>query len=325
MSDFLLLCIILLLLLTLLVTLVGFALYSGLGYKITVRTGSPPIRNITFAYKFKQGPYKNCGVLFTESCSIGPKLHSIGVFYDDPKQVAPEKCRFAVGSILCHGEEKPSEELIQLYQKYGYKIFSFPEISTAVTTTFPFTTFLSIFLAVRWVYGALAAYIEERKLCAHPFLEIYYGEQIHYMCPLSQQSDFYVPEAKEIESKPNYEQDVDAGHESAGDTGSLSDTASLNRAEPSDNRESSVTPAVMQSTETPPSIPVSSDLEEENHPSEHSCSESGGSSSSFEELDLEVNEGKKSEAVASDDSIQEADPSNEMKEDKEVIQKENEE
>ncbi|XP_043932287.1 testis-expressed protein 264 [Protopterus annectens] len=164
MPELLLLCIILLLLLILLVTLMGFALYSGLGAKITVGTGSPPIRNITLAYKFKQGPYKNCGALFTESCSIGPKLRSIGVFYDDPKQVAPEKCRYIVGSILCEGEEKPSDELIQLYQKFGYKIFSFPEISVAVTTTFPFTTFLSIFLAVRWVYGALAAYIEVGNL-----------------------------------------------------------------------------------------------------------------------------------------------------------------
>lgn len=42
---------------------------------------------------------------------------------------------------------------------------------------------------------------QERKLCAHPRLEIYQQDQIYFMCPLARQGDFYVPEMKETERK----------------------------------------------------------------------------------------------------------------------------
>lgn len=42
---------------------------------------------------------------------------------------------------------------------------------------------------------------KERKLCAHPRLEIYQQDQIYFMCPLARQGDFYVPEMKETERK----------------------------------------------------------------------------------------------------------------------------
>lgn len=54
---------------------------------VTVRTGPAPLKKITFAYKFQQGPYKSYRQLFRESLGIGPKLSCIGVFYDDPKKV----------------------------------------------------------------------------------------------------------------------------------------------------------------------------------------------------------------------------------------------
>ncbi|KAG8549549.1 hypothetical protein GDO81_020881 [Engystomops pustulosus] len=40
--------------------------------------------------------------------------------------------------------------------------------------------------------------MKERKLCAHPYVEIYKGDKIIFMCPLSRQDDFYVPEMKEL-------------------------------------------------------------------------------------------------------------------------------
>ena len=42
---------------------------------------------------------------------------------------------------------------------------------------------------------------KERKLCAHPRLEIYQQDQIYFMCPLARQGDFYVPEVKETERR----------------------------------------------------------------------------------------------------------------------------
>ena len=39
------------------------------------------------------------------------------------------------------------------------------------------------------------------KLCAHPFLEIYRQDVIHYMSPLARQGDFYVPEVRQVEMR----------------------------------------------------------------------------------------------------------------------------
>lgn len=45
-------------------------------------------------------------------------------------------------------------------------------------------------------------FVQDRKLCAHPYLEIYKGDLIYYMSPLARQSDFYVPEVQAAERKP---------------------------------------------------------------------------------------------------------------------------
>ncbi len=71
-----------------LLTLFGVLLYSGLITKITVGAGKPPIENVTIAYKFGRGPYKNTGELFTEVTSIAPQQRCIGIYYDDPQQVS---------------------------------------------------------------------------------------------------------------------------------------------------------------------------------------------------------------------------------------------
>ncbi|XP_047909757.2 testis-expressed protein 264 isoform X1 [Anser cygnoides] len=201
MSDWVLLGLIGVLVVLLLLTVFGFAVYSGLFTEVVVSAGSPPIGSITLAYKFRVGPYGESGQLFTDGCSISSKLCSIGVYYDNPHTVSPEKCRFAIGRILSEGDAKPTEEQIRQFQKYGFKIFSFPTPSHVVMASFPFTTPLSIHLAVNRVHPALDTYIKERKLCAHPRLEIYKEDRIYFVCPLARQGDFYVPEMKELERK----------------------------------------------------------------------------------------------------------------------------
>ncbi|KAM9592437.1 testis-expressed protein 264 isoform 1-T1 [Trichechus inunguis] len=278
MSDLLLLGLIGALTLLLLLTLLAFAGYSGLLAEVAVSAGSPPIRNITVAYKFHKGSYGETGHLFTESCSISPKLRSVAVYYDNPHMVYPEKCRCAVGSILSEGEESPSPELIHLYQKFGFKVFSFPAPSHVVTATFPYTTPLSIWLATRRVHPALDAYIKERKLCAHPRLEIYQQDQIHFMCPLARQGDFYVPEVKETERKSRAP--VEASDAPMDGTGAdTSDTSSVSLEVGPGSREPSAT------TLSPGAS--SHGWDDADTRSEHSYSESGASGSSFEELDLE--------------------------------------
>lgn len=92
MSDLLLLGLIGGLTLLLLLTLLAFARYSGLLAGVTVSAGSPPIRNVTVAYKFHVGPYCETGRLFTESCSVCPRLRSIAVYYDNPHMVRRLMC-----------------------------------------------------------------------------------------------------------------------------------------------------------------------------------------------------------------------------------------
>lgn len=88
MSDFVILSLILFLVVCLILTLAGFVFYSGLLSEIVIRTGSPPVKKITIAYKFIKGSYRDRGAAFTESCSIAPKLCSIALYYDNPNEVS---------------------------------------------------------------------------------------------------------------------------------------------------------------------------------------------------------------------------------------------
>ncbi|KAG5275143.1 hypothetical protein AALO_G00144070 [Alosa alosa] len=219
------------LILSLLLMAVGYVMYSGLFSEINIRTGSPPMRNITIAYKFKQGPYKDCGPLFTECSKLGPKLSTIGVFYDDPKKVPGPLCRCAVGSVLSEAVGAPCAETQLRYEAAGFRLFSFPEVTHAVCASFPHRTSLSIFLGVQRVYPQLDAYIKKRQLCAHPFLEVYSGQLIHYMSPLARQDGFYVPEVREAERRragddDDEEDDEDDGTTIVSGTGSYSQCSS---------------------------------------------------------------------------------------------------
>lgn len=295
MSDFIILFLIVILIICLLVTVVAFVLYSGIISDVAIKTGSPPIRNVTIAYKFKEGSYKDCGAVYTESCSIGPKLNSIGVFYDDPKERPAEKCRYAVGSILSEGEEKPDEELQKMYEQFGFKVFSMPEVTHAVTTSFPCTTPLSHLLGPFRVYPELSCYVQERKLCAFPTIEIYKADLIHYMMPLSRQTDFFVPEMRE-EAKTETtekESDEDVGSDITG-ADSNSEASWVSGAEPGESRESSLVPSwtsTLASSLLPPAPPRDQgDGDEQRPPREYSDRGSMDSGSSFEELDLELME-----------------------------------
>ncbi|XP_072308564.1 testis-expressed protein 264 homolog [Eucyclogobius newberryi] len=213
----------------------SFCIYSVLLSEVVVLTGSPPIKKITFAYKFIQGSYKNCGHVFKESRSIGPKLPCIGVFYDDPEKVPGPDRRCAVGSIVSEGEDKTPEDLLQKYKTSGFSVFSFPEVTHAVAASFPHRTSLSIVLGVRRVYPQLTRYIKERRLCAHPFIEVYRAGQIHYVAPLARQGDFYVPEVRPQSTQEDSLSESDVSGAESNSECSLGSGVAL-----SDSRESSV-------------------------------------------------------------------------------------
>ncbi|CAL8335439.1 unnamed protein product [Lota lota] len=290
MSDFILLLLIFILVVCLIVTVVGFVLYSGLLAEVVIKTGSPPIRNVVIAYKFKEGPYKECGAGYTESCSIGPKLSNIGIFYDDPKQRPAEQCRYVVGSILSEGEQAPDLELQKLYEKHGFRVFSLPEVTHAVTSSFPSTTPLSHILGPYRVYPELSSYIEARKLSAFPTIEVCKDDQTQFMVPLARQTDFFVPEMRE-EAKTELREedsDEDRGTDITG-ADSHSDGSSVSSSVPWDSRETSLAASTAASLAS--ALPLRELADGEEQPgrllSDRDSDKSVGSGSSFEELDME--------------------------------------
>ncbi|KAK3536725.1 hypothetical protein QTP86_022449 [Hemibagrus guttatus] len=322
-----------------------YVVYSGLLTEIHISTGSSPVKSMTVAYKYKEGPYKESGLLFTESCRIAPELPTVGVFYDDPKKVPAPKCRCAVGSILSEGDQRPSEELQELYEKFGFRIFTFPEVTHMVSSCFPYRTRLSITLGVCRVYPQLNCYIKrvhdrvlvgldfvldeerisfpqmprpcgivhrtcdhpvplrssnmtfvprpvglrehlhgDRKLCAHPFLEIYRNRLIYYISPLARQGDFYVPE---VQKAPKRQQEGEESEE---------DRRTDITGEDSHSDRSSVSGLLQShSRDTSPSLSLSPSVLYHQRRDSLSDSDSGrrrsrrsSSASSFEELQLEA-------------------------------------
>ncbi|KAI5628415.1 hypothetical protein C0J50_2905 [Silurus asotus] len=304
MSDFVILSLILFLVVCLILTIGVFVFYSGLLSEVVVGTGSPPVKNITIAYKFKKGSYRDRGAAFTESCSIAPKLCSVGVFYDNPNQVEDDCCRYAVGSILSQDEEKPDEELQRLYEKFGFRIISFPEVSCAVTSSFPNRCMLSSICGAYRVFPELYHYITDRGLSAYPFIEICKGDLIHYMCPLENQESFFVPELLEKQTeggeKTETDKEADETHTGEGCTSESGVAVMEADAESSEMGESS-TPVLCQ--QTPPLDERDSQTEEGDQGAKGS-SESVGSGSSFEELDMDIEEEEKERENAEDDHVE---------------------
>ncbi|KFQ13353.1 Testis-expressed sequence 264 protein [Leptosomus discolor] len=281
MSDWMLLGLIAVVVVLLLLTIFGFVVYSGLFTEVVVSAGSPPVGSITLAYKFRVGPYGESGQLFTDGCSISSKLYSIGIYYDNPHTVSvlPDGCQPQLRALMSTVQDK---EQTKEHQNL-LEIISFPAPSHVVMATFPFTTPLSIHLAVNRVHPALDIYIKERKLCAHPRIEIYKEDRIYFVCPLARQGDFYVPEMKELERKSRAAA-AEAEDTQTDITGAdtMSETSSISMEATTDSRDTSVATSILLP------FPASRGREEADNRSEHSYSESGASGSSFEELDLEV-------------------------------------
>ncbi|XP_040269458.1 testis-expressed protein 264-like, partial [Bufo bufo] len=122
---------------------------------------------------------------------------------------------------------------------------------------------------------------QERKLSAHPYVEIYKGDKIIFMCPLSRQDDFYVPEMKELLRKERGEAPLPESEGAELDPLLLEDTLSLELV--SENQEETEAEGSQRKEPTN---------------SEKSPSESGASASSFEELDLDGNAAAKDQQEA---------------------------
>lgn len=191
------------------IIIVTYLIYSGLRSEVVVITGSPPVKKITIVYKFVPGPHKDRAVVFSESSRIGPKLPRIGIFYDDPEKVPGPDCCCAVGSVVSEGEDMAPEDVLLKYKTSGFSVYSFPEVTHVVIASFPHRTSLSVFIGVKRVYPQLIKYIKERRLCAHPFIEVHRAGQILFIAPLARQGDFYVPEVRPLPTQEDSLSDSD--------------------------------------------------------------------------------------------------------------------
>ncbi|XP_070557661.1 testis-expressed protein 264 homolog [Ptychodera flava] len=181
-------------------TLCLLVVYSGLFHSVDVKAGRPPVSNLYIAYKYRKGPYSECGDLFTDTVKLAPDHRSIAVFYDSPCEVAANELRYIVGCILAEGDETPDKELEEKMKSEGFKTAKFPKIDHCVKTTFPYTSVVSIYISVFRVYPRLREYVKTQKLCAHPFMEICDNDTIYYIGPLARQNEFYVSEVSDMSS-----------------------------------------------------------------------------------------------------------------------------
>jgi len=187
------------LLVTLIITVLGYVSYSGIWSSIIVSTSETEYGPMTMAYKTIVGPYKDAGEFFNESFCLLPDREQLGIYYDDPEGMPANQLRCAVGPVLAKGTEKPVPAEMEKMVKNGFKIVHLPKPSYVVMASFPFSTTLSIFLAIYKVYPRLRDYIAQRNLCAYPAMEIYTDNTIVFMMPLSRQDEFFVSEFQEEE------------------------------------------------------------------------------------------------------------------------------
>ncbi|XP_009858833.2 testis-expressed protein 264 homolog [Ciona intestinalis] len=177
-------------------TVLYLLVHVGIFGNITVSVGKPVIQNVCIGYKTYNGSYKNCGANFSAAFTLFPQLQSIGIYYENPYNCTKDptyELDYAVGLILAEGDQKPDPKVVKTLEKEGYKMTELPAIEYAVQAKFPLVFDVCSVIGSWRVYPILTNFINKKRLSAHPYIEIYTPGTIHYLAPLSKQSDFFVP------------------------------------------------------------------------------------------------------------------------------------
>jgi len=90
-----------------------------------------------------------------------------GIYYDNPQEVAEEKLRCEIGSIL---DDKYSSKIESLKGKLKVKIYSKKK---SITAEFPIKNGLSYMLGPMKVYSKFKEYMEPKGYKGAPALEVY--------------------------------------------------------------------------------------------------------------------------------------------------------
>ena len=75
-------------------------------------------------------------------------------------QVPSDQLRYIIGGVLAENDEPVDEEQKKSLIEDGFKIFQLPSVSYAVRTDFPYSSYLSIMIAVFRVYPKLSQYVK---------------------------------------------------------------------------------------------------------------------------------------------------------------------
>ncbi len=145
--------------------------YHGLFTRVTVTEKT--LDSFRMVYKKHVGPYQEIGPVMDalyqdllNNYSI-ETTNGVGLYYDNPRKVAPEQCRSIGGCILEPGDYTRIEEL-----KQKYDVREYPS-AKAVVAEFPFRGKMAIILGIFKVYPKLGKYMEEKGYTSCPMLEIY--------------------------------------------------------------------------------------------------------------------------------------------------------
>lgn len=216
-------CIVVLFLLFL-VTVFLLVAYCGLFEAIEVKVGpaAVPISGRTVVYRTARGDYSKSGHLFTELTGdlvrVRPDasdLPQIGFYFDDPEKKEADRLRYAVGVIVPADDADLRDEIVSSLEAKDYKTVVLPIIDHVVNVSFPNRGPIAVIIATKRVYPVIRSYISEHKLCAHPSLEIYTSDYIHFLLPLSKQDSFYLIDEDEEEDADD--EDVSGSGSQSGD------------------------------------------------------------------------------------------------------------
>jgi len=131
------------------------------------------INILWIVYEKFTGPYKDTGPVMDKIYYDLLNKESIetykgfGIYYDNPREVEPDKCRSIVGCII---EDRDIDKLEELRSNYNISQLSKSE---SVFAQFPYKGKMSIMMGIMKVYPKLTAYFEKNNIDKNAIMEIY--------------------------------------------------------------------------------------------------------------------------------------------------------
>ncbi|XP_069692700.1 testis-expressed protein 264 homolog [Periplaneta americana] len=187
---------------TLVLTVITVLWWLGFFESIELKVGPSPFGKLVVVYKFNGVvPDNAVKQLMRYGYGITPETprKSILISYYEKRNVSayPRPKAFASGFILSEEGVLPNFDMVLMFLDMGCCVTTFPRVSHAVYTTYSYLDPFTKPMIHQQVFKKLINYIEHRRLCGHPAIEICnrkYREST-ILVPLARQDDFYVPAA----------------------------------------------------------------------------------------------------------------------------------